>query len=56
MGVMCSTFMYSQQDPSSGVFNVLWFLDALAGNPAEKCVTVIESGAGEGVDELLCIS
>ncbi|MCJ8731154.1 hypothetical protein PDJAM_G00196280 [Pangasius djambal] len=42
-------------DPSSTILYVLEFLDALARDPDEKRVAVVQSGGDKGVDEFLSI-
>ena len=48
-------FTRSHQDPGSAILNALEPLQALAWGPDEKCVTVIQPGGDEGVDQLLGI-
>ena len=48
-------FPHSHQDPSSAVLYVLEPLKALARDPDEKCVTVVQPGGNKGVDEPLSI-
>lgn len=48
-------FVHPHQDPGSGVLDVLESLDALARNPDEESITVVQPGGDKGVDELLCI-
>ena len=48
-------FAHPHQDPGSTVLDVLQSLDVLARDPNEECITVVQSGGDEGVDELLCI-
>ena len=48
-------FADPHQDPGSTVLHVLQSLDALARDPDEECITVVQSGGDKGVDELLCI-
>ncbi len=47
--------MHSHQDPSGTNLYVLEFLDALARDPDEKRVSVVQSGGDKGVDEFLSI-
>lgn len=51
-GVMCSCFRALIRTRGSGVLNVLEPLEALPGDPNEKCVTVVQPGGGKGVDKL----
>ena len=46
---------HPHQDPSSAVLNVLEPLEALARDPDEECITIIQPGGDKGVDELLGI-
>ena len=48
-------FAHSHQEPSSAVLDVLELLKALARNPDEKCVAVIQPGGDKGVDQLFSI-
>ena len=47
---------HPHQDPGSTVLNVLEPLDALARDPNEECIAVVQPGGDKGMDELLCIS
>lgn len=53
----CDVFMFSHphQDPGSAVLNMLELLKALARNPDEECVAVVEPGGDKGVDQLFCV-
>ena len=48
-------FPHSHQDPRSAVLDVLQPLDVFAGDPNEKCVTVVQPGGDKGVDKLFSI-
>ena len=50
MGVMCSC-LRTHQDPSCRVLDVLEPLQALARDPDEKCVPVVQSGGDKGMDQ-----
>lgn len=43
-------FAHSHQDPSCRVLNVLQPLQALARDPNEKCIAVVQSGGDKGMD------
>ncbi|KAJ8260794.1 hypothetical protein COCON_G00165170 [Conger conger] len=43
------------KDPSSAVLDILEPQEALARDPDEKCVTVIQPGGDKGVDKFFCI-
>ena len=47
-------FTHPHQDPGSAVLNILKPLEALARDPDEECVTVVQPGGDKGMDELLC--
>ena len=51
MGVMCSCL----PTPSCRVLDVVEPLQALAGDPDEKCITIVQSGGDKGMDELFSI-
>ena len=44
-------FAHSHQDPSCTVLNILEPLQALARDPDEKCIAIVQPGGDEGVDE-----
>ena len=48
-------FAHSHQDPSCRVLDVLEPLQALARDPDEKCITIVQSGGDKGMDELFSI-
>ena len=48
-------FAHSHQDPRCRVLNVLEPLQALARDPDEKCITVVQSGGDKGMDQLFGI-
>lgn len=45
---------HPHQDPGSTVLNILEPLEALARDPDEECVTIVQPGGDKGMDELLC--
>ena len=47
------SFAHSHQDPSCTILDVLELLKALARDPDEKCIAVVQPGGDEGVDEFL---
>lgn len=48
-------FVHSHWDAGCRVLDVLEPLQALARNPDEKCVTVVQSGGDEGMEQLFSI-
>ncbi len=44
-------FLHSHQDPSSAALDVLELLETLAGNPAEKCVALVQPAGEKGQTE-----
>ena len=52
-GVDVFIFAHPHQDPGSAVVYVLELLDALARDPDEECIAVIQPGGDKGVDEPL---
>ena len=48
-------FSHSHQDPGSTVLDVLQLLNALARDPSEESIAVVQSRGDKGMDELLCI-
>ena len=52
-GVDVFIFAHPHQDPGSAVLYVLELLDALARDPDEECIAVIQPGGDKGVDEPL---
>ncbi len=49
--LMCT---HSHQDPSSAVLDILEPLEALARDPDEECITVVQPGGDKGMDKFLC--
>ena len=47
---------HSHQDPGSAVLNILELFKALARDPDEKCVAVVQPGGDKGVDEFFRVS
>lgn len=48
-------FEQPHQDPGNSVLDVLKFLPALARDPIEECIAVIQPGADKDMDKLLFI-
>ena len=48
-------FAHPYQYPGSAVLNVLQSLHALARDPDEECITIVQPGGDKGVDKLLSI-
>lgn len=48
-------FLHPHQDPSSAGLYVLELLNALARDPNEECIAIVQPGGDEGVDQLFCI-
>ncbi len=48
-------FLHPHQDPGSAVSYILELLEALARDPDEKCIAVIQPGGDKGVDKLFCV-
>lgn len=48
-------FAHFDEGPSCRVLDVLELQQVLASNPKEKCVTVIQPGGDEGMDQLFSI-
>ena len=42
---------HSHQDPGSAILDILELFEALARDPDEKCVAVVQPGGDKGVDE-----
>ena len=45
------TLSHPHQDPGSAVLNVLELSEALARDPDEECVAIVQPGGDKGVDE-----
>lgn len=43
-------FWHPRQDPGSAILNILEPLEALARDPNEECVTVIQPGGDKGIN------
>ena len=50
------TLSHSHQDPGSAVLNILELFEALARDPDEKCVAVIQPGGDGGMDEFFGVN
>ena len=48
-------FPHPHQDPGSAVLNVLQLLNALARNPDEECVAVVQPGGDKGMNQFFSI-
>ena len=53
--ILMGVIAHPHQDPGSTVLYVLELLDALARDPDEECIAVIQPGGDKGVDEPLFI-
>ncbi|XP_053181430.1 LOW QUALITY PROTEIN: P2X purinoceptor 4-like [Scomber japonicus] len=52
---VCGGSSMEALDPSSAVLDILELLNALARDPDEECVAVVQPGGDKGVDQFFCV-